>query len=269
MDRLAERARAGRQRTGRALAPALHAGHRGISSIAPFVSRGLMTAVRLPVAAVATMLDFTLETARSLRRRLGPLLAGLGELVQKHVTPVNVLTFVALGSAVALAVSQFIDYKGIAVGEPLYQDEAANVAPVPLTDVEKAGSAHLYLGIPLAVAAAVMIVITRRGRWRFGRVVALIGLAGIALTVLIDRPEALDAGAVADAYAGSETKLLDGYYAQLVASIGLLVFGPLLGAQVRRDTGADRGERRRDRERRRLRRKHGFVGSTTRREASA
>ena len=269
MERLERRVRAGRQAGGRRLSPAVNAGHRGVSRIAPFVSRALMTIVRLPVAAVATLLDFSLESARSARRRLGPVLAGLGELIQRHVTPANTLAFAALGFAVALAVSQFVDYRGIAVGEPLYQGDAANVAPVPLTDVEKTGSAHLYLGLPLALAAIVMIVLTRLGRWRFGRLVALIGAIGIAMTLLIDRPEALDAGPLADAYAGSEAKLLDGYYAQLVASIGLLVFGPLLGAQVRRDAGADRGERRQDRQRRRLRGRHGFVGSTERRGASA
>ena len=268
MERLEQRARAGRQATGRRLRPAVDVGHRGVSRIAPFVARALMAAVRLPVAAVATLLDFTLETARSARRRLGPVLAGLGELVQRHVTPANTLAFVAIGFAVALGVSQFIDYSGIAVGEPLYQGDAANVAPVPLTDVEQTGSAHYYALLPVAVLAIVMIVLTRRGRWRFGRLVGLIGAIGIAVTLLIDRPEALDAGPLADAYAGSEAKLLDGYYAQLVASIGLLVFGPLLGAQVRRDAGADRGDRRRDRQRRRLPGRNKFVGSTRRREAS-
>jgi hypothetical protein len=268
MERFERRVRSGRQATGRRVRPAVDVGHRGVSRIAPFVSRGLMTAVRIPVAAVATLLDFTLESARSARRRLGPVLAGLGELIQRHVTPANTLMAVGLGFAVALAVSQFVDYKGIAVGEPLYQGDAANVAPVPLTEVKQTGSAHYYALLPLALAAMVMIVLTRRGRWRFGRLVGLIGAIGIAVTLLIDRPEALDAGPLADAYAGSEAKLLDGYYAQLVASIGLLLSGPLLGAQVRRDAGTDRGERRRDREQRRLRGKHKFVGSTHRREAS-
>ncbi len=225
------------------------------------MSRGLFAALRWPVAAIATMLDFTLELLRGARRRAGPILAGLGELVQRHVTPINVVAAMAIGSAVALAVSQFIDYRGIAVGEPLYQGEEANVAPVPLVDTEETGSAHYYAMLPLAAAAIWLIVVTRRGRWRFGRIVALIGAVGIAVTLLIDRPEALDEGIRADAYAGSEAKLLDGYYAQLIASIGLLFFGPLLGEQVRRDASGDRGQRRRDRARRRLRRKRAVVSA--------
>lgn len=254
---------------GRRLRPAVTLGNRGLAKIAPHTSRGLLAAVRLPAAAIATLLDLFLELVRTSRRRLGPVLAGVAEWVQQHVTPVNTVTAIGIGAAVALAASQFLDYTGIAVGEPLYQDDAANVAPVPLTELEKTGSAHYYAMVPLAVAAVALIVATRRGRWRMGRLVALIGLIGIAVTLLIDRPEALDPGPLADAYAGSEAKLLDGYWAQLFASAALVLFGPLLGEQVRRESGGDRSARRRERSRRRERRKSGFVGAARRREARA
>jgi hypothetical protein len=266
--RLEKRVSSGGKATARFLGPVVVLGHRGLSKLAPYTSRALLAAVRLPVAAIATLLDFFLETVSAARRRLGPVLAGIGAWVQKHVTPVNTVAAMGLACAVALAASQFLDYRGIAVGDPLYQGEEANVAPVPLTDVEKTGSAHLYALLPLALAAGVLIVLTRRGRWRLGRVVALLGAIGLAVTLFIDRPQALDEGFRADAYAGSEAKLLDGYWAQLVACAGLILFGPLLGEQVRRDASGDRDTRRRERARRRLGRKSRFLGSSGRREAS-
>lgn len=249
---------------GRALRPLVNLGHSGLAGIAPYVSRGLLAAVRIPAATIATLLDFFLESVGTARRRLGPVLAGIGEWTQKNVTPANTVAAIAIGGGIALVASQFLDYTGIAVGEPLYQDDAANVAPVPLTELEKTGSAHLYAMVPLGLAAIVLVVLTLRGRWRLGRVVALIGAIGIAVTLLIDRPEALDAGPLADAYAGSEAQLLDGYWAQLVASGILLLFGPVLGELVRREAGGDRSERRRDRARRRTRRKGKFAGATQR-----
>lgn len=266
MERLGRRLRAGGSTAVRLLRPIFAAVHRGLAWVAPHISRALLTAVRLPAIAIAAMLDFSVELVGSTRRRLGPVLTRASELVQRYVTPVNTVMVVGIGAAIALAASQFLDYTGIAVGEPLYQGDAANVAPVPLTDVEKTGSAHLYAMVPVALAAIVLIVLTRRGRWRLGRAVALIGLAGIAVTLLIDRPHALDPGPLADAYADSEAKLLDGYWAQMVASIGLVVFGLGLGAQVRREAGEDPGEGRSDRAWRRLRGRNKFVGAAHRRE---
>jgi hypothetical protein len=263
---LEKRVGAGVRAVGRALRPIVDLGHRGLSRLAPYVSRGLLAAVRIPAAAIATLLDLFLESLGSARRRLGPVLAGVAAWVQKNVTPVNTVAAIAIGGGVALIASQFLHYTGIAVGEPLYQDDAANVAPVPLTDLERTGSAHLYAMVPLGLGAIALVVLTLRGRWRLGRAVALIGAIGIAVTLLIDRPQALDAGPLADAYAGSEAKLLDGYYAQLVASGMLLLFGPMLGELVRREQGGDRSARRRDRARRRLRRKSKgeFVGAAQR-----
>jgi hypothetical protein len=270
MESLGKRVRAIRAAVWRRLRPAFALGHRGLATIAPYVSRGLMAAVRIPLTGIAMLLDFSLETMRSGKRRLGPLLASMAGLVERTVTPINTAMAVALGAAIALGGSQFLDYTGTAVGDPLYQGEEANVAPVPLTDVEKLGSAHAYAMLPLALAAIVLIVLTRRGRWRLGLTVGVIGAIGVAVTLLIDRPQALDAGPLADAYAGSEAKLLDGYYAQLVASMALLLFGPLLGTQVRREPGSGGGEPRLDRvRRRRLGRKAKFMGAAHRREASA
>lgn len=254
--------------TGRRLRPVVNAIHRGLARIAPLTSRALFAAVRVPTAALASLLDLVVELVGAARRRLGPVMAGIAAWAQKNVTPINTTAAVGIAAGVGLAASQFLDYAGIAVGEPLYQDEAANVAPVPLTDLEKTGSAHYYAMLPLAIAAIALVVLTRRGRWRLGRAVALIGVVGLLVTLLIDRPQALDAGPRADAYAGSEAKLLDGYWAQLVSSGLLVLFGPMLGELVRRETGGDRNVRRRERARRRLSgRKKNFFGAARRREA--
>jgi hypothetical protein len=266
MERLARRTRASGSAFVRLLSPVFALAHRALAWVAPHITRALLAAVRLPAVAIASMLDFTQALVRTTRSRLGPVLTTASALIQRYVTPVNTVMVVGIGAAIALAASQFLDYTGTAVGGSLYQGDAANVAPVPLTDVEKTGSAHLYVMLPLALAAIALIVLVRRGRWRLGWAVAGIGLVGIAVTLLIDRPAALDPGPLADAYADSDAKLLDGYWAQMVASIGLVVFGIGLGAQVRSEAGDGDGERRRDRAQGRLRGRRKFIGSARRRE---
>jgi hypothetical protein len=263
MERLARRTRASGSAIVRLASPVVAFAHRALSWVAPHITRALLAAVRLPAIAIASMLDFTQALVRTTRSRLVPVLKTASSLVQRYVTPVNTVMVLGIGAAIALAASQFLDYTGTAVGESLYQGDAANVAPVPLTDVEKTGSAHIYVMLPLALAAIGLIVLTRRGSWRLGWVVAAIGLFGIVVTLLIDRPAALDPGPLADAYADSDAKLLDGYWAQLVASIGLVLLGPALGLQIRREAGdGHRGERAPGR----LRRRNKFIGATQRRE---
>ena len=95
---------------------------------------------------------------------------------------------VCAGAAVALAASQFADYRGVAVGAPAYEGEIGTVAPAPLTDLETAGSAHAYALVPSRRSRCSWPWLTARGRWRLGRVVGLIGLAGIVVGLAIDMP---------------------------------------------------------------------------------
>lgn len=237
-------ARTRRRLTGSALARA-----------APQISRALLLAVRIPAALIATLLDVFLQASGWLRARLGPLTAGLADLVARTVTPVRTLALVGAAAAVALAASQFADYRGIAVASELYEGEIGSVAPAPLTDLEPGGSAHGYVMIPLALAAIALIVATARGRWRLGRVVGLIGLAAIAVSALVDAPQGLDAGRSGVAYSGTDARLIEGFWAQLAAAAALLFCGPLLGryARLEGELSGSLGKRRRLRSPRRRR----------------
>ncbi len=158
------------------------------------------------------------------------------------------------GAAVALAASQFVDYRGVAVGAPAYEGEIGAVAPAPFTDLKPAGSAHAYALVPLAAIAVLLAVATARGRWRLGRAVGLIGLAAVALGLLIDMPAGLDAGDSGVSYLGTEARLIEGFWAQMAAAATLLLAGPLLGLYAKRAAAADRGSvRRAARDRRRKR----------------
>ncbi len=96
------------------------------------------------------------------------------------------------------------------------------------------GSAHLYVLLPLAGLALALVWLTARGRWRLGRAVAAVGLAGLVVTLAIDLPQGLDTGRAGSDYLGTEARLIEGFWSQLAASAALLAFGPLLGAYARR-----------------------------------
>jgi hypothetical protein len=153
---------------------------------------------------------------------------------QVQVTPARAALVVAVGAAVALAVSQFVDYRGISVGTPAYED-VQTVAPAPEVDRgrEQTGAAHAWVMLPLATAALVVIVLAARGRWRLARLLIPLGLIVIAVGVLVDRPAGLDEGGAATAYEGAEAVLLEGFWAQLAAGAALIASGPLLAARLR------------------------------------
>jgi hypothetical protein len=228
----------------RRLRPLVHGLSRVVSGVAPRVSRVIFVVAGLPVALVAAGLDLFLRTVAATRERLAPV-AAFASTLAARVTPIRVLVAVLLLTAAALAGSQFTDYRGVAVGDPQYPANVARVAPPPLADIEHAGEAHLYLGVPAAILVVVLTWLTARGRWQLGRAIALVGVAGIALTLLVDRPQGLDAGSAGVAYLGTEAKLLEGFWGQLAACVGLVICGPLLGWHVK--LAVAEGERRRRR----------------------
>jgi hypothetical protein len=205
--------------------------------IAPPISRALLLLVRIPVALIAALLNLAESIGRRLRARTGSLATGAGEWLLRVVTPVRAIAAVAAGAAVALGASQFADYRGVAVGAPQYSGEVGATAPAPLTELETAGSAHLYVLLGLAGVALYLIWATARGHWRLGRAIGLVGLAGIAVSLLIDAPQGLDAGRAGVAYYGTDAQLIEGFWAQLSASAALVLCGPLLGRYVRMAAG--------------------------------
>lgn len=245
---LSLRVRGAALETRRRLRPLGQALRRGLGRVAHPITHALFAVLRVPVALIATGLDLFLELWRPLRERLGGIAAALGALLAAlaaWVTPVRALAAVTVVSAIALAGSQFADYRGVAVSDPQYTPGISRVAPAPLTDLDPAGSAHFYALLPAAVLVVALTWLTVRGRWRLGRAISLIGIAGIALAVLVDRPAGLDAGSAGVAYLGTEAQLLEGFWAQIAACAALILCGPLLGWHVRiAAADANRGRQR-------------------------
>ena len=145
------------------------------------------------------------------------------------VTPERAVCAVIVASAVCLIVSQFLDYRGVEVGQPGY---AGLPAATPPTVGEKtAGEAHAYLLVPVALlAAALAIRAARTGRRRLGRVVAALGALSVAVVLLVDLPAGLDASAQASQFSGAAAVLEAAFYAELASAAGLILGGMLLVA---------------------------------------
>jgi hypothetical protein len=158
---------------------------------------------------------------------------------ERAITPRRAVGAVVLCAAILLGVSQFVDYRGVGIGVPLYEEVEA-VAPAPQTDRETAGSAHSYVLLPVAALAIVALVFALRGRWQLGRAVAFLGAIGVAITLLIDRPKGLDEGSAALAFEGADAVLVEGFWVQLAASAVLVVTGLLLGRYARAEEPAER-----------------------------
>jgi hypothetical protein len=176
--------------------------------------------------------------SRPVRAIIGASRATLA-VAERAVTPRRAVGMVVLCAAILLGISQFVDYRGVGIGVPLYEDVEA-VAPAPQTDRETAGSAHSYVLLPVAALAIVALVFALRGRWQLGRAVAALGAVGVAVTLLIDRPKGLDEGAAALAFEGADAVLVEGFWVQLAASAVLVVAGLLLGRYVRAEHPAER-----------------------------
>lgn len=208
------------------LRPAGRAAAAVLRQIAPYVSRALLLAVRIPAGLVAVLLDLTQDLLAWIR--------GRANAISAWVRPAGAVATVAALAAVALGVSQFVDYRGVAVGAPSYEGEVGTVAPAPLTELRTTGSAHAYLLLPVALAALLLVGATLRGSWRLGRLIAALGAVGIAVSIAIDAPAGLDVGRAGIAYSGAEAKLIEGFWVQLSAAATLVLCGPLLGAYARR-----------------------------------
>jgi hypothetical protein len=217
--------------------------------VAPYFARGLMLMVSLPAALIALLLRGATVVLRWLRDRTVPTALGITDFLSAHVRPAGTVAFVSAAAAVALGGSQFADYSGVEVSSSLYAGELGTTAPVPLTALERAGDAHLWILIPIAAAALVLIWLTYRGRWQLGRMVGGLGLLAVLVTLAIDLPQGLDEGRAGVAFSDTKATLIEGFWAQLSAAVALVFLGPLLGSYVRRASapaglGSPRGRER-------------------------
>jgi hypothetical protein len=164
-------------------------------------------------------------------RRFCTALIRMASAASRVLTPQRALGVVVIAAGLLLVVSQFIDYRGVEIGQPGYAD-LGGVARPPTIDVRTAGEAHAYLLVPIGLLAAVLGALGAvRARPRLGLVVAALGLVSVAVILLVDRPAGLDAGAQASRFAGATAVLDDGFYAELAAAGGLVLCGLLYYAR--------------------------------------
>jgi hypothetical protein len=165
------------------------------------------------------------------RRRLAVWIATLSRIV----TPTRGLLLAALGCALLLALSQFVDYRGISIGADAYDPGISAVAPAPEVERKELGTAHSYVMIPIALLAALALIFAvRTGRWQLTRLAVLLGLVAILVAIFIDRPAGLDEGDLNRDFTGVEAKLLGGFWMQIFAGAGLAVTSFLLAGEIKR-----------------------------------
>lgn len=144
-------------------------------------------------------------------------------------TEIRVLAFVTLAAAALLAGSQFADYKGVQAGYSAYQS-VSNVVSAPIIEGTRAtaGSSHLYVLLAAAAVAVWALAAALGGRVQRLRLITAAGIAGVAVSLIIDLPKGLRAGSAAIDHADAHATLLAGFYVQLTASALLILCGGLL-----------------------------------------
>ena len=199
----------------------------------------VMIPVQLWLAAAevagAFVLKAWLRVVRPLLLALWSAVRAALRFLDRHLSPARAVAAVAVVAAVVLAASQWVDYHSVTVGVDAYAGDVGAVAPAPEVESEAAGDAHAWVMVPLAIAALVVIVLAFTGRRRLAALLMPIGLAVIAIAVIVDVPKGLDEGTAAVAYEGADANLLEGFWLQLAAAAALIACGLLLPA-----TGARR-----------------------------
>ena len=164
-------------------------------------------------------------------RRLASSAARGATALSRVITPHRGIALVIVAAGVCLIASQFLDYRGVEIGQPGYAG-LPDVAQPPAVDVRTAGDAHSYVLVPLGAVAIVFGLLGAfRPRRRLGLLTAALGLAALAVILLVDLPHGTDAGAQTSRFAGASAVLDDGFYAELAAAAGLLLAGLLYYAR--------------------------------------
>lgn len=240
---LATRLRGAARETGRRLRPLAAPLAVLFGWIGRPLSRTLLFVIQLLAALIAVILEVWLVVAR----RVGSVLTSAAlivvEATRRHVNPRSTVAFVGICAAVGLGVSQFFDYHGVAVDATAYSGKIGAVAPVPITGTETAGSAHLWLLLPVAALAAILLIAAYRGRPRLAVAAAACGLVGVAIAIAIDLPQGLDVGRPGLAFNDTRAELLEGFWAEVASSAVLMLCGGLLAHYSRGVTGERRARR--------------------------
>ena len=158
---------------------------------------------------------------------------------ERTVTPARGLTVVALAATIALGGSQFGNYRAVEVGEPGYV-KVEEVAQPPQVQSAMPRSAHGVSVFAIAVASLFVTVFAVWRNWRLARLLFFLGVAVVAISLFVDRPEGLKLGTAGEAYAGAHAVLLGCFWVQLFAGATLAVVGPLLARQLRAERAVSR-----------------------------
>ncbi len=157
-----------------------------------------------------------------------------------QLTPARAVAAVALVALVALAASQWLDYRSISVGTSAYADGLDAIAAAPEVRVDRAGDAHSWAMVPLAVAGLAALGWALLGHPWAARLLLAVGAAVLVIALAIDAPKGLDEGEAAIVYDGAVARLLEGFWVQVGAGAVLVACGLLLPAYLRRRSSAVR-----------------------------
>ena len=199
----------------------------GSSRVAATTLAWLGPRLRPPAAAFFGVIAFLDASVR----RACTLAVAIATAASAVVTPRRAIAATIVAAGVGLAVSQFLNYRGVEIGQPGYSGLAGATEP-PTVDIKTAGEAHAFLLLPLGALAAVLgLVCGRRESPRLSLAVVAIGLLSVAVVLLVDRPAGLDPGAETTRFAAASAVLDDGFYAELAAAAGLVFAGLLYYAR--------------------------------------
>jgi len=156
------------------------------------------------------------------------------DIAATELTPARAIAAAALAAALFLCVSQFLDYREVRAGVPAYAD-VEQVAPAPRVEgtAHDTGSAHGYALVLVGLGAGALTVLSMLGRWRLARLLFPLGLAAVAVAILIDVPAGLDEGMTAVEFEGAEARLLGPFWVQLASAAVIALCGPMLALQLR------------------------------------
>jgi len=159
------------------------------------------------------------------------LLVRLATAASRVLTPARAAAVVLIATGICLAVSQFIDYRAVEIGQPGYAG-LPQVVHAPTVETRTAGAAHAYLLVPIGILAmALGLLALVRERRNLGLLVAALGLLSIAVVLLVDLPAGLDEGSQTSHFAGANAVLEDGFFAELSAAGGMVLAGLLYYAR--------------------------------------
>jgi hypothetical protein len=161
---------------------------------------------------------------------------------ERTVTPARGLAVVAVAATVTLGASQFGNYRAVEVGKPAYV-KVEQVAQAPQVATAMPRSAHGAWVFAIAVACLFATVFAVWRNYRLARLLLFLGLAVVAISLFVDRPEGLRLGVAGEAYAGAQAVLLGSFWVQLFSGVTLAIVGPLLAMQLRAERAGRRARR--------------------------